>query len=55
VLAAYNDSLRSVWYLALGLACSILLASFGMEWKNIKELKPKPEGGDAQEDAKIGF
>jgi hypothetical protein len=36
VLRAYNDSLRSVWYLALGLACLILLASFGIEWKNVK-------------------
>jgi fucose permease len=39
VLDAYNDSLRSVWYLALGLAGLILVASFGMEWKNVKEQK----------------
>jgi hypothetical protein len=36
VLNAYNDSLRNVWYLALGLACLVLIASFGMEWKNVK-------------------
>jgi hypothetical protein len=36
VLNAYNDSLRNVWYLALGLACLVLMASFGMEWKNVK-------------------
>jgi hypothetical protein len=39
VLRAYNDSLRSVWYLALGLAGLILIASFGMEWKNVKAQK----------------
>jgi hypothetical protein len=36
VLDAYNDALRDVWYLALGLSCLTLLASFGMEWKNVK-------------------
>jgi hypothetical protein len=36
VLGAYNDALRDVWYLALGLSCLTLLASFGMEWKNVK-------------------
>jgi hypothetical protein len=36
VLNAYNNSLRSIWYLALGLACLVLIASFGMEWKNVK-------------------
>jgi MFS family permease len=36
VLGAYNDALRDVWYLALALSCLILLASFGIEWKNVK-------------------
>jgi hypothetical protein len=36
VLNAYNDSLRSVWYLTVGLAFLILIAAFGMEWKNVK-------------------
>jgi hypothetical protein len=36
VLGAYNDALRDVWYLALGLSCLTLLASFGMEWKNVR-------------------
>lgn len=36
VLGAYNDALRDVWYLALGLSGLVLLASFGMEWKNVK-------------------
>jgi MFS family permease len=36
VLNAYNDSLRNVWYLTLGLAFVIMIAGFGMEWKNVK-------------------
>ena len=36
VLGAYNNALRGVWYLALGLSGLVLLASFGMEWKNVK-------------------
>jgi hypothetical protein len=36
VLGAYNNALRGVWYLALGLSALILLASFGMEWKTVK-------------------
>jgi hypothetical protein len=35
VLIAYNDSLRGVWYMTLGLAFLILIASLGMEWKNV--------------------
>lgn len=36
VLGAYNDSMKAIWYLGLGLACAALLASFGFEWKTIK-------------------
>ncbi|KAH4044316.1 hypothetical protein HBI55_206120 [Parastagonospora nodorum] len=36
VLGAYNNALRGVWYLALGLSGLVLLASFGIEWKNVK-------------------
>jgi len=39
VLDVYNDSIRSIWYLALGLACLGLLASLGMEWKSVKGKK----------------
>jgi hypothetical protein len=39
VLGAYNDSMRSIWYLALGLTAVVLVASFGLEWKNVKKLK----------------
>ena len=46
VLAVYNDSIRSIWYLALALACLILLASFGVEWKSVK--KPKEKSEDPQ-------
>jgi hypothetical protein len=50
VLQAYNDSIRTVWYLALGLACLVLLASLGMEWKNIKKQEiAHAEESDTQE------
>jgi MFS family permease len=39
VLGAYNDSMRSIWYLALGLNAVVLVSSFGLEWKNVKKLK----------------
>jgi hypothetical protein len=49
VLDAYNDSIRSIWYLALGLSCVSLVASFGMEWKNVKD--KKDEKDDTRETA----
>jgi hypothetical protein len=45
VLSAYNDALRGVWYLSLGLSCLVLLGSFGMEWKNIKGKKTSDSEG----------
>jgi hypothetical protein len=42
VLAVYNDSLRSIWYLGLGLACLVFLASWGFEWRSVKA-KPKDD------------
>jgi hypothetical protein len=36
VLVVYNDSLRSIWYLGLGLACLVFLAAWGFEWKSVK-------------------
>jgi hypothetical protein len=50
VLIAYNDSLRGVWYLSLGLAFLILFASLGMEWKNVKtQERSVTEQKDSQE------
>lgn len=37
LLDVYNDSIRSSWYLGLGLSRLIFLASFGMEWKSVKQ------------------
>ena len=37
VLEAYNDALRDIWYLALGLAVLNFLAGLGYEWKNVKK------------------
>ena len=43
VLDVYNDSIRSIWYLALGLSCLIFLASLGMEWRSVKKDRKKPD------------
>ena len=37
VLDVYNESLRSIWYVGLGLSCLILVGSLGFEWKSVKE------------------
>lgn len=42
VLQVYNDSLRPIWYIAVGLSGLIFLSSFGFEWKSVKKAK-KPE------------
>ena len=39
VLDVYNDSLRSIWYVGLGLSCLILLGSLGFELKSVKKQK----------------
>lgn len=39
VLRVYNNSIRSVWYLALGLACLVFVASWGFEWRSVKTKK----------------
>jgi MFS family permease len=53
VLSAYNDALESVWYLSLGLACLVLLASLGMEWKNVKAKKSTFDDEENQEAAAV--
>jgi hypothetical protein len=42
VLGAYNDSMKAIWYLALGMACAAFLLSFGFEWKTVQTDKKKP-------------
>lgn len=39
VLEAYNDALRPIWYIAIGLSGLIFLSSFGFEWKSVKKAK----------------
>jgi hypothetical protein len=39
----YNDSLRSIWYLGLGLACLVFVAAWCFEWKSVKA---KTKDGD---------
>lgn len=43
VLVAYNDAVRDIWYLGLGLACLVLLATCGFEWKSVKPPKKQDE------------
>lgn len=44
VLDVYNNSMRSIWYLALGMSCLSFLASLGMEWKSVKDKKDETGG-----------
>lgn len=46
VLSVYNDSIKSVWYLCLGLSCFVFVAAWGFEWKSVKAKK------DSTNDAK---
>jgi hypothetical protein len=43
ILLVYNDSLRSIWYLGLGLACLVFVAAWCFEWKSVKA---KTKDGD---------
>lgn len=42
-LKAYNASMRSIWHLALGLACCTLIGAFGLEWKSVRVEKKMNE------------
>lgn len=39
VLDVYNGSLKSIWYVGLGLSCLILLGSLGFEFRSVKKQK----------------
>ena len=41
VLDVYNTSLKSIWYVGLGLSCLILLGGLGFELKSVKKQKTK--------------
>lgn len=47
VLRVYNNSIRSIWYLGLGLACLVFVACWGFEWRSVKTKK------DSNNDAKV--
>ena len=49
VLLAYNDALRSTFYLATALACITIFGSVAMQWKSVKKQQQKGPGGKAQE------
>lgn len=53
VLNAYNDSIRSIWYLGLGLGCLVFVASWGMEWKSVKQQKTKAKEGAVPDEEDI--
>lgn len=46
-LTAYNDSMKSIWYLGLALACVAFVASFGLGWRSVKN----KEGADKKDDS----
>lgn len=41
VLEAYNEAMKSIWYLALGLSCLAFVSSWGLEWKSVKKAEKK--------------
>jgi len=41
VLVAYNKALVDVFYIALGLACVVVVSTLFIEWKSVKEGKKK--------------
>lgn len=48
VLDAYNDSMRSIWYLALAMGAASLVIGFAFEWKNVKGDKNKQEAKEEE-------
>ena len=52
VLDVYNDSIRSIWYLAFALSCLTFVASLGMEWKSVKQGKA---GTDQHGEEALGY
>lgn len=43
ILAAYNSAITSTFYVAVGASVAAVIASFGLEWKNVKAGNPNPE------------
>ena len=53
VLKAYNEALRSVWYVGLGLACLTFVASLGFEWRSVKGEKKEGDAESAGDEREI--
>lgn len=49
VLEIYNESMRSIWYLGLGLSCLVFVAAWGLEWKSVRSDKNNTGGHKGQE------
>lgn len=52
VLNVYNDALRNIWYLSLGMACLVFLGSFGFEWKSVKDEEKAAKDKEQQKEKK---
>ena len=50
VLVAYNDALRTVFYLAVAMTCAMSVGALAMEWKSVKQghQKPPTKGTDIE-------
>ncbi|WZH47041.1 major facilitator superfamily domain-containing protein [Fusarium acuminatum] len=53
VLGAYNDSMKAIWYLGLGMACAAFLVSFGFEWRTVKTDKKKPSEESSEDSVAV--
>jgi hypothetical protein len=42
-MEVYNDSMRSIWYVGLALACTAFNGAFGLEWKSVKSEQENKE------------
>lgn len=47
VLAAYNESLRTVFHVGLIMACLTVLGAAALEWRSVKKHAPRKEAGGA--------
>lgn len=52
VLVAYNDALRSTFYLVTALTCCTIFGSLAMEWKSVKKGEQKQDSSSAKDEEK---
>lgn len=49
VLEVYNDAMKDIWYVGIGMAGLALLASLRFEWKSVKGEKKTEEEEDVKD------